>query len=198
MISTLAFGAISAVGGALLGAFSKVVQEVIIERRRERKLTTVLCGELLNIKRHYSIVQLELDQITQDARLGEKEISGAVNWEKRKYGTMGLIGKDLYSFGFVLRYSIDDFLQLSLYVRNNDLEISNVIEMIKAGSYVKECPTASLARFNVQVAHLRERMVLAIKLCDRLLRIYEDRLDYANNKRLIGCIGERFFDQNAF
>lgn len=116
-----AFSIAGIILGAILAWASTIYFQARNKRSEQRRLLTVLFGELLNLKQHYYFALNEIP-----AKLGSKK--EILSLKMSRYGPLAVSGRDLSHLGFIRETDIRDLMQLALVVRNTDYAIELALE----------------------------------------------------------------------
>ena len=107
------------------GAFLTWSGTYFFQRRsqifEQKRLLSVLFGELLNIRQHYFYASAELPSSITSRR-------SVLALKMALYGKFAIEGKDLPSLGFLTDKDIAEIMQLMLKVRNTDFSIELSLE----------------------------------------------------------------------
>jgi hypothetical protein len=145
--------------GATLAIISKVLQDRFADRREQWKLVSLVRGELINIRRHCEVVE---NEVSYDDII-DIELERNIVWQKRKHGDLSFIKSNISKPGFIEEATVADFLQLALYIRNNDIEIDGIIDYVGTrGGDAKD--------FTKVLSRIKNRMNLAVGLSSALLQ----------------------------
>lgn len=123
-------GAIVALGGMAVGLFSKAIQDRMADSLQQQKIISLVRGEIRNAENHFNIVYKEVNALCEQPGV----FGTALSWKKRRFGDFRFATKDFSQLWFVDEETVSQFLQLSLFVRNNDLEIDDIICRVEATS----------------------------------------------------------------
>ena len=140
-----AFGIVGVFLGAVLASASNFGFKSWELRSHQRSLTTVLVGELINIRQHYFYVENELPESLSS-------IPDAIALKMSRYDKLVFSGKDIADLGFLTDNDITDLMQLSLRVRNTDLYIDALLREHERGQ--KGFQT-ELKKLKDRVGHVR-------------------------------------------
>lgn len=164
-VFTAVFSIASVILGAILAWASTVHFQTRSKRSEERRLLTVLFGELLNLKRHYFYAFDELP-----TELGSK--AEILSLKMSRYGPLAVSGSDLSHLGFVRETDIRDLMQLALVVRNTDYAIELALEDYSSETQNKD-----------NIEGIRRRMKFTASVVDRL--IHSISSSHPNLKKII-------------
>lgn len=151
-------GILASVAGAALAILSRSIQDLLNERREQNKLMSLVRGELLNIQRHCTVVKREVEKLNYS----EGESTQRLKWLKRKHGELSFIKDNLVKLGFLNENMVKEFLQLALFIRNNDLEIDEIISCIDKSTGDDEW-------FSDAIRRMARRMSAAVSIAQTLL-----------------------------
>ena len=157
--------ALLAISGILLGALLTWASTFYFQTRKEKadqkRLLTVLFGELLNIRQHYTFAYNELPStISSQADLLSLKMS--------RYGPLAFSGSDLAHLGFLSNEDVRDLMQLSLVVRNTDYSIDIALEDIAKAE-------SDFARSKEELTATHRRMKYALAVTERLITAIAQR-----------------------
>jgi hypothetical protein len=132
--------------GAVLGALSVMTTSLLIDMWRRGKeshtLLVSLVAELRNIVQHYTFVELELPGPHETDLALRKHLTFA------RYGEVGS-ARSFDKFGFLDVEHVQQLLQLSLRVRNNDTFFKSLderFEQVKVSDLQYACERAKYVR----------------------------------------------------
>lgn len=137
--------------GAVLAWLSTLYFQYRLELAQQKRLLTVIFGELLNIRRHYAYAGSELPDRFETR-------SDWLPLEMSVYGDLSFNKDDLSRLGFLQDRDIADLIQLSLKIRNTDLCVEMLLEQLreKKGEFL-------------DVEYLRNRMDYVSGVVDRII-----------------------------
>lgn len=149
------------VSGILLGAALAWASTFYFHLRRDRleqrRLLSVLFGELLNLQQHYSFASSELpDGLSSRADILALKMS--------RYGPLAFSGHDLSHLGFLTDEDIRDLMQLALVVRNTDYSIELALDGYGESEAV-----------DYDLSGIGRRMAYALAVTNQLIRGLGDR-----------------------
>jgi hypothetical protein len=155
----LFLGAGIAISSAFLTVLSRHFQDHLADRREQRKTLSLVRGEVANIKRHCEIVRSEVLRISNQ----NGDFGTILSWRKKKHGSLLYLSNNIARLGFVSEGSVVIVFEITMVIRNNDMEIDEIIRLIESGK-LSERPILEDA-----VSRMLHRMDKAADLCDRLL-----------------------------
>jgi len=107
--------------GAALAWLSTSYFQYQKDRGEQKRLLTVIFGELLNIRRHYAYSSAEVPPVIHVQ-------SDKITVEMSMYGELTFTKSDLTRLGFLTNQDIADLIQLSLKIRNTDIALKYALE----------------------------------------------------------------------
>lgn len=153
----MAMAVVTILLGAALAWLSTFYFQYQKDRGEQKRLLTVIFGELLNIRRHYAYSSNEVPTaITARDEMLPVEMS--------TYGDLSFTKSDLTRLGFLNNQDIADLIQLSLKIRNTDLALKHALDHFSSDMNTP---------FDMQYAKSRMRYVSSV--VDRIIKALVER-----------------------
>lgn len=115
--------------GVIIGALTTPVISYLFESikytRAKKEIACIVSAEMHTISLHYDANLIKLNSILKSNTFGE-----TVDYEKLRYKNEGYTAIDIKNIYMLTGDLAQDILRMYLYLRNNDLEISNAINII--------------------------------------------------------------------
>jgi hypothetical protein len=158
-IDAAAPAAISIVGvlvGAALSAYFVFFNAEVQKRRRRSDLYQLLRAEIMNLKRHCSVVEREI---------GTYRIDQVAHLKTTKYRDGAMLFFDIKESPLLNLNLCQDLMQLSLLSRNNDIHIQDLLDRIEK----TDAKVLTEDEFSRRISYIKRRMEMTHSLSDEVL-----------------------------
>lgn len=149
--------------GAALAWLSTSYFQYQKDRGEQKRLLTVIFGELLKIRRHYAYS-------SNDVPASMTERGDMLPVEMSMYGDLLFTKSDLTRLGFLTNQDVADLIQLSLKIRNTDLALKHALDHFSSDMKTP---------FDMKAAKIRMRYVSSV--VDRIIKVLVERNPNLNN-----------------
>lgn len=152
LVGVIVGGVIGIVGSYATARSSRILNQ--------RQLKAALIGELMNIRFHYAAASEEWPKYLN----GNYSIIGM---RMAKYGSLKFFEDNIDKLGFLSERQIASIMQLSFYIRNNDLQISFLLDEIsrdipRETGWVEDKRGSIVPRRLWQTKSLAERLLIML------------------------------------
>jgi hypothetical protein len=154
------WGILTVLLAALLGYLVSHVQDRRKSKSEQKRMLSIVFGELQNIRRHYGSSAKRAP-----ASAGELDRLKLV---MTKYGPLNMMMGSLHQIGFLSHQQIADILSLSLVVRNNDSQIEALLDELQGGISSGERVTPE------RLEAFKKRMLFTQTKANRLIKSIAD------------------------